>query len=86
MTSSEMGCTHDKTLRYDHLGPGATLLAQPSQNNNSDTSLDHTEGETKKTFLINGKKGANDGWEFQRGGLEDRIINRTKTPLPPSPV
>ena len=42
MTSSEMGCTHDETLRDEHLGPGAPPLTQPSQTNDSNTSLNHT--------------------------------------------
>ena len=58
--SSKMGCTHDKTLRDDHLSPGAPPLSQPSQTNASDAILDNTEGETQKTFLINGKIGASD--------------------------
>ena len=84
MTSRKMGCTHDEMPRSDHLSPRAPLLAQPSQTNGSDTCLDHPEGETQKTYGINGKIGANDEWEFQRVWSEDRIIKRTKTTLLPS--
>ena len=67
MTISDMECTHDEAPRSDHLSPGAPPLAQPSQSNGSGNSLDHTEVETQKTYGINGKIGANYGWEFQRG-------------------
>ena len=54
---------------------GQTLLVKIIDNNN-------TEG----GFDINGKEVRNNGWDFQCGCSKDRIVQQTKTMLPPSPV
>ena len=71
MTCSGMGCTHNKLLRAEHLIPGAPPINKPSQNNDSDTGLTHTEEEPQKTYSINSKRyvinnklGTNYRWEL----------------------
>ena len=33
-----------------------------------------------------GKKGTNEGWEFQHGWKKYRLVQRTETNVPPSPI